>query len=288
VSDQALRYHIHDFDCDSLGHLYTGNYLRFIYDACRCTWREVAEDLGGQALLPGGWMPVRTNLDLNRSVMHGSILQVKTDITEVTGASAHTVTVVQQSDSPDPVAVCQIEWGALPDARVVEAASDMSWLANVAVRDDGRTWKEPIKAPAPPLGALTMTRKVGWRDVSPRGMVFGAVFMDYMVDSGIRAGEAYGWDFQHSLAKDFAFVARRQWIDLHAPVYLEDTVEIQTWLYHLRRTTAYRAYALRRVRDGMLVAYGCTYWAAIDVRTGRPTRIPDAFKHDLAEHIVPA
>jgi len=286
VSDHSVTYRVHDFTCDGLGHLYTGNYLRYIHDAGRAAWRCWRSKAGIDGEMRAAWMPAKTVLDLNKPVFSGEEITLQTRMLAADTRSAHVYTTLHAGDSGDPAATCQVRWTVLNEEATEDASPAMPWLSSIEGSNEELTWLQPAAESSPPPGALNISRRVGWRDISPRGTVFAAAFMDFMVDSGIRAGEKYGWDFHHSMDEGFAFVARRQWIDLHMPLHLNDEFDIQTWLYNVRRTTAYRVYVLRRKGDDRLVAYGHTYWAAVDVNTGRPVRIPEAFKEDLADHIA--
>lgn len=285
MSHHSMTYQVHDFACDGLGHLYTGNYLRYIHDAGRAAWRSWLSEAGIDGV-PAAWMPARTVLDLNQPVLSGEAITLQTRMIAADTHSALVYITLHTGDSEDPAATCQVRWAMLDEESMDDASPVVPWLASVEPSNEELPWPKPVAEASPPPGALKITRQVGWRDISPRGTVFAAAFMDFMVDSGIRAGESYGWDFHHSMAEGFAFVARRQWIDLHIPLGLNDELDIQTWLYKVRHTTAYRVYVLRRRSDDRLVARGHTYWAAVDVDTGRPVRIPETFKQDLAAHIA--
>jgi acyl-CoA thioesterase FadM len=64
-------------------------------------------------------------------------------------------------------------------------------------------------------------------------------------------------------------------------------LEVATWVSDVRRTNAVRHSSLTRLDDGGLVARAHSYYAWVDIATGRPIRIPAQFLQDFAANIVP-
>ena len=101
----------------------------------------------------------------------------------------------------------------------------------------------------------------------------------------MQLADHFGWSFQQWLDDGLAFVARRHRIQYLQPATFADTLEIATWLYNVRRTSATRYYAFHRLADGQLLAQMETLWALIDIRSGKPTRLPPEFGEVLATNI---
>ena len=285
-ASEQNNYIVRDHDCDALGHLYTGNYLRFAEDAAHAFWQRVSKSCGGGEDLIRAWAPAQTIIDLHRPLVTEDRFVIQTELAGNALGQLHLVHTFMQAEGDAPAAICQTRWAAAADGNAETELVAQTVRELLREADPVPTWHPAPAASSPPEGMVEMQRRVGWRDVSPRGRVFTAAYMDYMVDSAILAGDSFGWDFQASLEAGFAFVARRQWIDILSPGGLGDALRIQTWLYRMRRTTAYRTYILTRMLDEEVVARGCTYWAAVDFDTGRPIRIPEVFLIDLAKHIA--
>jgi len=281
---QELTYLIHDYDCDALGHLYTGNYIRLAEDAARQFWHRLLLPEAGLEDAAIGVGPDSMLLELDRPLHAGDRVGIKNMMVDMEDGAARVLHTFRTGEG-EPVASCQTRWTL--NCGGMQGRERMQALLTQGLIDAERpTWPEAPAPSGPPEGMVERIARVGWRDVSPRRRAFMGAYMDYMVDSAIFAGEQYGWDFDDSMKAGFAFVARRQWVDVFTPVGLGEALRVQTWLYGLRRTTAYRHYMIRREESGKVVARGTTYWAAVDVTTGRPTRIPAAFKRDLAAHIA--
>lgn len=279
-----LIYSIHDYGCDALGHLYTGNYIRMAEDAALHFWQSRSPSVSesAQAVLAAG--PDRMLLELNQPLVTGDQVRVKNTALDVSNGAVRVLHAFHTSEDA-LAASCQTMW-ALPDGGRAALADLQASLEPINNTTNSAAWPQAPAPPAPPDGVIERPARVGWRDVSPRQHAFAGAYMDYMVDSAIFAGEHFGWDFEDSLQAGFAFVARRQWLDVLSPARLGEALRVETWLYGLRRTTAYRHYIIRRAGSEEIVARGTTYWAAVDISTGRPTRIPERFKHDLAAHIA--
>jgi acyl-CoA thioester hydrolase len=84
----------------------------------------------------------------------------------------------------------------------------------------------------------------------------------------------------------FAIVARRHRIQYRQPAVLDDELELATWISDVKRATVVRHYTVTRVSDGVLLARAHTLWVWVDLKTGRPIRIPSAFLADFAPNIA--
>jgi acyl-CoA thioester hydrolase len=111
--------------------------------------------------------------------------------------------------------------------------------------------------------------------------------MDTMVNAAMQAGKTYNWTWERLHEVGFVFVAKKQWLAYIASAGFSDRIQVTTWLARVRRSTALRQYRIHRVSDGLLLAEGHTLFVTIDMHSGRPVRIPEIFKKDLAEHISP-
>jgi acyl-CoA thioester hydrolase len=84
----------------------------------------------------------------------------------------------------------------------------------------------------------------------------------------------------------FAIVLRRLQIEHIGPAHLEDEVRVRTWVSDPRRSMITRHYVLSRSGSGKPVALVRTLYVWIDLETGRPVRVPDAFLADFAPNFA--
>jgi acyl-ACP thioesterase len=83
----------------------------------------------------------------------------------------------------------------------------------------------------------------------------------------------------------FGIVARRYRIEYQQPALFGDELELATWIAEVKRSSAVRYYAMHRASDGALVARAHVTWVWIDLKTGRPIRVPSDFMADFASNI---
>lgn len=126
-----------------------------------------------------------------------------------------------------------------------------------------------------------------WSDVDPSGHVNNAVYLSYLEDCAIRDAISRGWSIQRMLdSGGFAIVARRYRIEYRQQALLDDELEISTWISDVKRATAVRHFAIRRLADDELLTRAWTLWVWIDPQSGRPIRIPQQFVSDFAANIT--
>jgi acyl-CoA thioester hydrolase len=147
--------------------------------------------------------------------------------------------------------------------------------------------REPFPAVSPPPpGVFCARRRVEWRDLDPAQHVNNAVYFSYMEDCAVQVAEAYGWPVARLVAERFAVLARRHRLEYLLPAVLGDELEVCTWVSDVRKATAVRHFRISRVQDGALLARAHTFWAWVDLDTGRPIRIPPTFLSDFGPNIV--
>ena len=170
---------------------------------------------------------------------------------------------------------------SIPD----EVAS--AYLEDAGAGDRGARDAFP-DAPEPPPGVYRQQRRVQWSDVDPTQHVNNAVYLSYLEDCAVQDAASRGWTMQRMLEEGgFAIVARRYRIEYRGQALLDEALEVATWISDIKRATAVRHYTIRRAADGELLTRAWALWVWVDVRTGRPVRIPEVFAVDFAENIVP-
>lgn len=70
-------------------------------------------------------------------------------------------------------------------------------------------------------------------------------------------------------------------------IFYDDLIEVCTAAFITGRTRITFAYEIRRAGEGRVIASGCTVHAIVDMKTGKPRRIPDMLK-ELVERLPAA
>lgn len=98
--------------------------------------------------------------------------------------------------------------------------------------------------------------------------------------------EQVAWAHSLSLGLDFAAyerlgtgcVARRHELDYLAPSFAGDALCLATWVHENDfRISMWRRYQVIRVADRKTILRGQTQWVSVDMKTGRPKRMPPEF-----------
>jgi acyl-CoA thioester hydrolase len=73
-------------------------------------------------------------------------------------------------------------------------------------------------------------------------------------------------------------VARKHELEYLAPTFAGEELLAGTWIHENDgRLSMWRAYQIVRPRDGRTVLRGRTHWVCVDLKTGKPRRMPPEF-----------
>jgi acyl-CoA thioester hydrolase len=78
------------------------------------------------------------------------------------------------------------------------------------------------------------------------------------------------------------WVVLRHEIDYKAPATVGDEVVLRTWVGKASRLTFERFTEIRRKSDRQLLSQARTLWCPINVRTGRPMRVPTEVREQFS------
>jgi acyl-CoA thioester hydrolase len=121
---------------------------------------------------------------------------------------------------------------------------------------------------------FTLEITAGPADIDPQRHVNNAAYVRWMDRAafGHSAAVGYGWDAYQRLGASFVF--RRHEIDYLAPAFEGERIVLATWPCAMERFTAMRRHQIVRVRDAVTLVRAETAWVYLDLRSGRPRRIP--------------
>lgn len=98
--------------------------------------------------------------------------------------------------------------------------------------------------------------------------------------------EKVAWAHSASLGLGFAdyerlgagCVVRRHELEYLAATFAGDELLLGTWIHECdAKFTMWRRYQIIRASDGKTVMRGATHWVCVDLKTGRPKRMPPEF-----------
>jgi len=105
------------------------------------------------------------------------------------------------------------------------------------------------------------------------GHVNNQRYVAWMQEVATAHSAANGWPMQRYLAIGAAWVVRSHFIEYLRPAFAGDALEIDTWASSLALREVTRKYLFRRA-DQLLVRAE-TKWVYVDIKSGRPRRIPE-------------
>jgi acyl-CoA thioester hydrolase len=123
-------------------------------------------------------------------------------------------------------------------------------------------------------------------DLNVNHRVGDATLLEYVEACGYGVVAAHGWAPARMAAQSFAIILRRHQLENLAPAALDDELEIATWASDVKRVSATRHYTIRRAADGALLSRVDTLGVWVDLKSGRPIRIPSDFLADFAPNLV--
>ena len=278
----------HD-ECDAYGHLNNAVYLRYMQEAA---FRASADAGLGQAeyeAMGHFWLIRETEIEYLQPVRGGETIAIKTWNEGFRRTMARRQYLFLRPESEQPVARAWTDWVFLHRETMlpttIPATIHKAYFPESS-RAPRFTRSAFPEVPAAPAGLFRLERRVEWRDIDEMHHLNNAAYLSYVEDCAVQLAEHFGWSFEQWTDLGLAFVARQHRIQYLQPVLIDDRLEIQTWLFNVRRTSATRYYALHRTSDGELLSRVATLWALIDLESGRPTRFPPSFHEVIAPNIA--
>lgn len=125
-----------------------------------------------------------------------------------------------------------------------------------------------------PIPVFVYKVRVSSSDIDENRHANNICYLRWMNEAAIAHSEANGWTARRLVRLGQNWFARRHTIEYLAQATEGDELEIQTWIYDWKTVRSLRKYRFTRPSDGTVVAAAETLWAFVDLKTGRPVRIP--------------
>jgi acyl-CoA thioester hydrolase len=282
-------FRVRHYECDAYGHVNQANYLRYMQEAAFDASAAAGYDLTRYEAMGHHWLVRETDIEYLRPLRYGDSVQIKTWVVDFRRIRSRRAYEFRRAGSDKLVAQARTDWVFLDSATWRPAPIPPEMMAAFfpeGLPDPAAPHPRFPSAPPPPPGVFRLRRRVEWRDIDPEQHVNNAVYLSYLEDCGVQVAAAHGWPMARMQAEGFAIVARRHQIEYQQPAVLDDELELATWISDVKRATAVRHYRVTRVRDGALLARARTLWVWVDLKTGRPIRIPGAFLANFAPNIA--
>jgi acyl-CoA thioester hydrolase len=116
-----------------------------------------------------------------------------------------------------------------------------------------------------------MIVSVSQGDLDEQKHVNNAVYLRWVQDVATAHWRAIA---SADVQRAIGWVVLRHEIDYKTPAFLGNQILLHTWVGKATRVTFERFTEIRRHSDTRLLSQARTLWVPIDVRTGKPTRVP--------------
>jgi len=105
--------------------------------------------------------------------------------------------------------------------------------------------------------------------------VNNATYLTWLEKAAWEHTAALDLDWQVHQQLNRSFVAHRTELDYLAAAFLEDELEVATWVVgNDGRLTLERGYQIYRPSDGVTIMRAKTRWVCVEIDTGKPKRMP--------------
>ena len=145
-----------------------------------------------------------------------------------------------------------------------------------------RTWGiarriEPVTPDSGPAARdlFTQTLIIPAAAIDELGHVSNVTYIAWMQEVAIQHSAARGWPVERYLQSGYVWVVRSHFVTYLRPAFEGETIELQTWVAKIKALSSLRKYRVLRPNDQTLLAEAETNWVFVELKTGRPCRIPD-------------
>jgi len=109
--------------------------------------------------------------------------------------------------------------------------------------------------------------------IDENGHVNNVAYVQWMQDIAVEHYASLGGITAQG--EDATWVVREHWIEYLLPAFVNEEIEINTWVENIRRVRSLRKYEFVRKSDGKILVKGETDWVLVSVKTGMPQAIPE-------------
>jgi len=105
-----------------------------------------------------------------------------------------------------------------------------------------------------------------------------------MIEAATKHSESLGFGYKECLKLGGTWIAKSHNIEYKKPSFINDELQMETWIEDIGKILSTRCYALTRVSDNALICEGKTQWVFVDSEKMRPMKIPTAIVDGFKTH----
>ncbi len=111
------------------------------------------------------------------------------------------------------------------------------------------------------------------------------VYLRWLLEAAQAHSTSLGYTLENFLSRGQCFVVRKHELEYLLPAFLHDELVIETWIKEISAAKSTRSYRIRRIKDDKTLMMASTLWVYVDLKTGRPTEIPETMAADYAQFL---
>jgi acyl-CoA thioester hydrolase len=115
-------------------------------------------------------------------------------------------------------------------------------------------------------------------DIDVQGHVNNTRYVSWMQDVAVAHSTAQGWSMARYVEEGAGWVVRQHTITYRRPCFLGETVTACTWISSFAPRQSARRYLFWRAADKVVLAEAETQWVFIDLKSGRPAKVPESLR----------
>jgi acyl-CoA thioester hydrolase len=285
----SREFRIRHYECDAFGHLNNANYVRYMQEIAFDASAAAGYDSDAYNALGRYWLIRETDIEYLKPTRYGDTLEITTWVEDFHRVRSRRAYEIRNRGNNEPVANASTDWVFLETNtnRPVKIPTEIKEAFFPEGPPDFFPSRDKFPNPPPaPAGKFTMRISVAWPDLDPVQHVNNANYLKFAEECGMQVIAAHGWPISRMIDKGFAIFIRRHQIQYLQPAVLGDELIISTWASNVRRSTATRHYLIQRISDLEKIAVIHTKSVWVDLKSGRPIRIPKDLLMDFSSNIV--
>jgi acyl-CoA thioester hydrolase len=282
-------FRVRNYECDAYGHLNNANYVRYMQETAMDASAAAGFGIVRYAEMGCQWWIRATEIEYLRPAIYNNQVEVKTWVADFRRVSSRRMYEFRLAGTDEMVARGYSDWVFLDTAtsKPTSVPPEMGTAFFPEGQPASFPEREPFPvAPPPPPGVFNMSVRVAWKDIDSVQHVNNAAYLEYVEECGMQVVAAHKWPWKRMAEAGFAIFLRKHQIQYLQPALLGDELELSTWAYDVKRSTATRHYAIRRAGDGALLAQVHSLGVWVELASGRPIRIPADLMADFAPNLV--
>jgi acyl-CoA thioester hydrolase len=114
--------------------------------------------------------------------------------------------------------------------------------------------------------------------------VNNVTYLSWMIEAATQHSESVGFGYKECLKLGGTWIAKSHNIEYKKPSFINDELQMETWIEDIGKILSTRRYVLTRVSDGTIICEGKTEWVFVDSEKMRPMRIPSAIITGFKTH----